>query len=1007
MRKYYHIYPTCPNCHEPHVYGEPIRKRGENTLKCDSCGVHFRETVNLSSSDKFSETVRTTVNRGGEEAEGYLKHLPLGWRVRPNRIEREYIDWVKGNPEGKFLITWPWNEVKFIPLLATEYIFENPDRNVAIVGRVHSTSPSSASIYPPGVYEAFDSLVYMNGDEFGPPDREISREKNKFGRIEVMKKRKVLRCRIHRRFWNHRSEEIRTGTLESCKKALLDEMKEIYGEGCIRKMETVKLGKGDRKIEKSDILHEDGIINLKIEETREYTGDLKYNAGDLWKLILNSKRLHRVSRNITHERVKVPGNTEGKKHGVIHFISTDLDPEDIFHLIEEISPDVILIQDTDEFIRESIYGGEKYRALSRFLREISNTSVLMFSTDRDMRHLYGMYRNGGFVEECGITPHTWDSEILLDRIGERRATSDGNYPNLVSSSWSSLEPVKNPPVEYAGEKDIDRLDEISELISESVDDREIVKKVEKFTQELKGSPLYPHRASGSEMFERWHPRYGPLSYDHMMASLHEEIEGSEHMGRIKRIIERIYLTPTGEPTSPLMKRIIDQLNSLTENPDIYVTLVVHGRDVRGTEKILSGRGFQTNFAEKISVCSWRNLTQRENHIPSTASHIVVSTLHPSIDYSLHTGKIDRLIFVGSEKKVGRIKTIVENRLTENISRPVFPLSDYDSAPYFLRKIQGDANLPPSDFIGELTDELMIEYEETSTDPVRDHGHHRESHPRIKPGESAILVIDSKGRGMFLPRNTFLFIKEDGTLNEKDMNQIADIKLEKELKNREILVGRESIYRSFRSIFTKVMMEYGSHIPFKKGPYEWKGFGELYHGATEWIHLLERALEKYSLEKEMSFEDAGEEFSRRLAGLNLTASDPDYIRSWWSDYESVKSREGMQRVFKIEHPKSLDDLRKIYGELNSILSVELKKEDAERCYSASILMQQLRRDLLRGEKVPGMYYLHKRIQVEVKNILETSPTFRAGSVLIVQMREETEPFRIMDNYRTLVDNFFGT
>jgi len=125
MRNYYHTYPTCPCCHEPFLsgsiltiidYEEETDYEGEideeaEILKCSACNVYFYKNIDFST---FPHTWNLVTN--GDRTNEYMPELPLIWQINPNVIEEAYINWFNANTSGKYLITWPWKEVNFIPL---------------------------------------------------------------------------------------------------------------------------------------------------------------------------------------------------------------------------------------------------------------------------------------------------------------------------------------------------------------------------------------------------------------------------------------------------------------------------------------------------------------------------------------------------------------------------------------------------------------------------------------------------------------------------------------------------------------------------------------------------------------------------------------------------------------------------------------------------------------------------------------------------------------------------
>jgi hypothetical protein len=282
MRIYYHLYPTCPNCHEPHV---------------NACGAHFRSRIDLFSSDRFVNTVDAVINNEGERAEDYLSDLPLVWGIGANRIEDEYIRWMNKIDGGKFLITWPWKTVRFIPLLVSEYLLNNPTKKVVVVGDISSDLSDETGITVPGIKEVFDNLIYLEEPERDDFDESIRREMRKFDRRFVLQKKTVIHYVIHRVGTRYRVEEVCDQGFTKCKNRLMDEIKTIYGDDTVRKMDGRKMKRGSI-VKRVKTRNPDGFIDLKLEEREQWMGELRYKKEWLWNVLLNSKKMKRLNRII-------------------------------------------------------------------------------------------------------------------------------------------------------------------------------------------------------------------------------------------------------------------------------------------------------------------------------------------------------------------------------------------------------------------------------------------------------------------------------------------------------------------------------------------------------------------------------------------------------------------------------------------------------------------------------------------------------------------------------------
>ena len=1001
MKIYYHFYPTCPACHEPHVSGATLERSG-NDLKCSSCGAHFRKGVDLVSSGKFSKTVDAVIRSEGERARNELTRIPLLWEVRPNIVEDGYIRWLRKIEKGRFLITWPWKEVKFIPLLLSEYLLNNPDKKAVVVGEVAGNSDRDETGVP-AINEVYNSLIYLESPETDDIGREFREEMKKLDWKCVFLKKKVVHYLIKEvGSRGHRTEDICIDTLTKCKNKLIKEIKLDFGEKSIRCV-TRKINSEWRK----KTLNTDGFIDIKLDEREQWMGKkLNYKKQWLWNVLLNSRKIRRLSRMIPAASLKDPESVRTGSERLF-FISSEMEPQIIFSLIESIRPHLLIIQNVDDFMKDAVFGGDRSRALFDFLTRSRNFLILMFSTNPDVRYLYGINCSGEYVEDYSvdnydIIPHTWDSEIIVEKIKSRLEKGDYGYPNPVSSRFEELHSIRRvPELEYIRIDSLDELEDLLEEVTPLVDDS-LRSDVKRYIYDLRKTPLLVMGDyTRPEVFRRRGRVSGhEITYDYLISLIHEVCD-EERFKKIKGSIDRIYRTESG-PINPIMEKMSEKISELLQNEDNSVTVVVHRYDIRGTEKLLRSLGYGDYIPQKLAVCSWSDLSQRERELGENTGYYVLSTLPPSFEYPMSSSRVRKIIFVGGRRFTEKIETIIKHRLAEQARRPLYLLTENDPAPVLLREILKDVEIPSNETIRNLTDEIIVEFEGSISRSCFSAGKAGTYHPAIKPGEKALLVVDAGGNGVFIPEGTSLLVRADGKLSELEIGDISsDKKLPRELTGKEILLDRRGLYSSFRADFIKFMMDYGKKVTFRKGPYTWSGFHSLFSDAIQWIDIIRRAINEHSYRKKIPYEVAENKISEYLSSLDLTAKDPGYIRSWWNRYEVILTESGSYNLYRVEHPKSPDDLVRIYKGISGLLSeVMIDPADALKCYAASIVIQHFRRSLLKGkikDISPSLRGLYNRLEDKIKNIVEESETFKVNLAYTVEITKEIEPFRVIENY----------
>ncbi|MCL4325265.1 MAG: hypothetical protein M1481_00280 [Candidatus Thermoplasmatota archaeon] len=929
------------------------------------------------------------VKSEGTKATNHLSELPLLWEVKPNDIEEGYIDWVKQlESAGNFLVTWPWNHVKFIPLLAVEYLLKHEKHKMVILDDVNGTDSESDFEGQPDIHESFQKLIYF--DEFPDMDElndEIKSEMLTFGKSSIIKFGTMVKWTIRKNGSSLILTDVCDESITKCCNRKKGELVDIYGVNCIGSIKKKRLKDKEWHTESCS----NGGFELIFEEIEGYAGQFKYDRTWLWRCILKSCNIKRPAKIIPTCVLSDRSNFCSKEDTRLFFINSSLDPEQIFARINEISPDLVIIPDADEFIKDKIIGGNKSRNLIDFLKCNTESIVIMFSTEKDVRHLYNLY-GVPIKEGYNTVAHTCDTDIVLKNFTDHGKNS--KYSNPLSSLWNELPPVRDvgsTDIQYVNVDVLDELDKIVKITSDLKSDL-LKNDIKKFVAELKKSPLLLEGQCDDQVFKRRGSTMDSLTYEAILTFIKGKI-ADEKFEKLVEIIKEIYEIGNDEPSNPLMKHIVCTIKQILYSQENFVTLVVHPRDVKGTRHLLEN--MQNSL---LVICSWRDLKDLE--IPPDKKHIVIATCYPGIDNSIYNSKINEFIFIGSEINNKKTADIMENRISELKSRPVCILSDNDLAPEFLKKSMKSINTCCKEYIEDTYSDLIFESEsevgvEGGNRSDAGYIHH---HKLIKAGENAILVVDGDLKGIFIPVDGVITVRKNGYIEEKEVDNNL-----KNLKNIEILIDHRGLHRSFKSIFIQVMTKYAGRIEFRKGLYRWDGFHELYESSTEWISALNDAIQKYAKKNDENFSTAENHFSNFLSGLNLNAGNSDYIKKWWSDYEYIIINDEKYSIYKIEHPKSIEDIQKIYNGINdNIPEMKLNIENGEKSYTASNLLQEFRRMLLNGKTVevdPGLRHIHEQLNRELSNIARESSFFRINTAFIRKLKSDVEPFKVISNYNS--------
>ncbi|NOR46919.1 MAG: hypothetical protein GQ533_02565 [Methanosarcinaceae archaeon] len=1007
MRTYYYRGITCPNCHEPHVNGGAIEILDKSSLRCTSCGAKFKKTINLHSSELFPETFNYIIEREGENAKQYLSRIRLKWKIEPNIIEQAYIDWLSAETSGFFLITWPWHDVRFIPLLVFEYLMNNPGKRAVVIGNYSNYKEDKIEISPSSP-SVFTNMIYTVNAE--SVSTKIKKEIKHLDRKLILKKEKVVDVIYKKIGANELKTKLFHKTLRKCKNEIIKEDSE-FKEDLLRNITEHKLnGRSNTKE-----INKDGIWDVSLNEQERWTGDLKYNKIWLWDVLLNSTRLYTCKSTIPH-LFYGEGTDEKKTHKDIrlHFLSSEPDVATVLENVQEISPDILIIDNTDEIISDSRFGGERSKTLLQFLNKCSVKTVLMFSTNPDIRQFYKLNDNESLFQFIKVIPHTWDSPHIINNLP---AGNGSKHPNPVSSNMSQIikEKIRKITPEYVIVDSYNTIVETLDNCLSNLDD-EFNRDIKIYFKRVLSTPLNIRREYQNPetlLVKKW--RNDSLTYDLVMSRLYDALDQNIFIS-LDYTLKEIFQIGTPEQINPLREKIISTIeNILDSSENWYITVVVYPSEVKGTERLLRRNDSIQDIAfSRISFCGWKNLASIEGTIPEGFKHCVISTRYPSIDYGLHSSSVDRFIFIGDEKGIGKIKDIIEKRLLEINAYPIIKPDATTTLPDLLDSLLGMADIPDTGQLSEMYEDIMDEmefimpYSEfTDSGGVTGISGESKTHFKIKSEEPAILCIDSQNRGVFLPLNCSILIKDGSQFQEISIDGDPSLNsIKKDLMEKEIILGRSGFYISFRSIFFEFMMKFGDKLQFQRGPFEWHGFRNLFNDSVHWNMILEKTVHEYAENNSIELRQSQNCIAAILADSGITAVNPDYIIGWWTNYEEVTLDSGTYRLYRVEHPFTRNDMRTIYSVLRNLCpDIVPDIQVADRSYAAAISLQNLRRNSLKrhDKNIEAKYSaIYSQLEKQIMQIMKNAEMFRVIDVYKINVSCEIEPLRIFENYQDFIE-----
>lgn len=905
MKNYYTFSPICPFCLEPSLNNKELIFLNGHEVKCSNCGNIFHKNVNFMYDNS------------------YVK-FPLFNKIKLNCIEKSYINWILNCVKGKYIITWPWGDVKFIPILLSEYFFKFPENKVVVF--CHSdflTKDTLNDLHYPTIINSLynlneiknDSKYLLNTEDVYLKNVHIFCEIfiNTFDNYSIEYFKNVLLnldyfSLIYTNINDYNGLIFDLGCVEKyddVKKRFIDNFKKIFGYNSIKYINEFD------KIEKN----EDGIFELNFFKSYSYNDNLIIQdniQNSFSECFFNKYDLLRSLNDVDICYVNSKDEITIKtQYNQLFFINESQLSEEVLELIKNINPNLIVSTDVD-----GLFGKDRFKTSGRriFFKLLNLGELfLMFSTNLNYRFLYKIGRNDYFFKKQNVIPHTWDYKIVLDKIRQ----FEENSLSLCSSNFDyTLGKNSKLNIELLECESLGMIESKFYLLDEIFYNNKLVKKS---FEDLMKSPL---NIKGNYRDVKVLNRN--LNFEYLLNIMYNHDENKWKI--FIDVLDELYGFKSGLYKNPIMDMIFDLINDSHED----FIIVVNKWDIRGTKAILNEKLGDND----VIISNWGDL---DKVIEETSIKNVIATLFPTFNYDLYSSKLHNIFIISSPNNIPKFIKNKTMRFTEGGIKPLYLLSDDEDAPILLKKsleniiIQEDI-LDFNNEVNEITENKVIPQDEKNISP-------NEIYQNISMDENVLLVLNDNNEGMFLKLNDEIYILCQD-------NKIRPIKLKKSNFNKLIgskILVHNSKYQSSNIIFLKFVIENGNDIDLSKGRYKWKNFKELINNMFEWVDLLNKIVNS-SIKDYSNKENIKESVANSLKNLDIKAQDINYIKNFWlAEPIPLVTNQGEILIYRAERPFSKDNLRLIYEWISKNYDgYNVSGLDAYRTNAAANLLKHIRR-----------------------------------------------------------------
>ena len=988
---YYHNYPICPQCFEPSISGGIIeclkpddfcehcevcgefcdfgwfnekKSQFNDLFHCESCDSVFYKYIDLS---PFENTLSANDN-----FIDYDNKVPLFWAIEPNLIEKSYLNWIK-KTNGKYLITWPWNEVKFTPILAFEYIHTYPTNTVVIIDNL-----SKDNFNKPSSYDLFNSLLYSSNNV--NIDDSLKKDMDNFSRNNLFRKINKFKCHINIKknkygFENsvHDFSKVFTNdySLTQFNREIIQKIKDKYGENSIRKN---KVGEYD----KSYYTDENGFIDVIISREFSWAGDIrKFDKKQFWENIVNIPNLNAAKQNVSHINISSEEEVNENLGYQLYFISYDL--ENLFELINKIGPNLVIFTDSDYFIKNFSFNySNDYLSFSNFLKN-TKANCLLFSNFKDFRHLY--YRNN-FINNHELVLHTWDSNDILEEI------DDVFSQKTLGSSSFEKETVFDCKLKYI---EVNELADFEEFIHDN--GKNMDSSYFKYLLRLIHSPLLPF----SDNYWLNLRLKNNITFEVILNGL--EYVDDVLCAKLYNFYSDIY---DGD-NNPIFMYILNELDEVSiKYPECNINIILNWSEIKQFELLLEYKN--VNLPDSVEILSWNQMKNIGEYNKNT---VVIATSYP-YDFDLYDSNFKEIIFISPRKFLEKIKTIVENRINPIYCRPLDYNVDNDY-PILLKQILNSDkvinsinqnNEKNSINISDIYDiDEFIEQKEL----IKSNSIEKDDVDAlfsdisiINKSQYALLFLDESNNGFFTPQkfNMMVYDDIDGiNLMKTNLNDLS------EFISKNILINRKVFFKQYKELFIKFIVKIDDFPIFSINNVSWNNFHDLVNSVFDWRNEINNVLN--ILTKELILrKDAIFRLTYKLADSNTLANNHDYIEKNWLSEPSfyLNTNYGRLNVYDIESPKgNFDDLLEIFRVLSEYdVGIDFKKR-AFINYEAITIFKKIRLSFLIGNLLNDEYAgYYTKFLPKLRDLLNKQEFFKVQDVKLVQLKKSVSPFKVFNN-----------